>query len=546
MKTDHDEIIIQEAFKSMNIPNTDMATAVHEKLAQKPKRPFKKTIAIALAAMLILATSIATVATDLGSFTRLTRILGEDNAANLIPIASEGTNSELITPCGMRVEVVAIGLGGLSVDVYIKLEDLTANRLQNDIILEATLYMNDHEHRAVMRPQIIDRCETGIITFHVRNWFETAGGSGIGQITVAIHSIHYNGVQYWWEQGIPANGIPLGVDFSNLPVSPETIFVSHVYNTGFDENIETHIQTSQHTMVGWYATDSAGNIPPFPNMAWPDGTYIIAPGQTNYEITIDSRIRSSISSVGMVDGTLRVLRRYDALSQPGRTGELGSNNNSSRLFLHRQGPHPREVHEVFAIERTSFVMYNDMVVQCFPFSSPYSWGHVDGANYVEYRFLVNESRLEYYRIAGLFNVYSVLDINWYVTVDVIDEPHRYLKAEGLFPFSDNAVFTEVAVYSWGVLFTEATGDNWAEGWLDGRNSIDVTQVSATLYTTNGTIPLRFPLVGFFADGEDNHRLYMIFLKSHIMSGDNIILLDIDLDAVVAISVGDEVVYFTGQ
>ncbi|MCL2378161.1 MAG: hypothetical protein FWC77_03445 [Defluviitaleaceae bacterium] len=551
MEKDRDEIIIKNAFKSMNIPETDIASAVHKKLTRKPAKSIKKSMIIALAALLILVTSVATVATGIGSFSRLTRILGADTAAGLIPIETESANGEFITQCGMRVEVVAIGLGYNMADIYIMLEDLTANRLQNGIILESSIYQNIAPSKIVMTPQIINRCETGVVTFHTRSWFETTGS--LEHITVNIHRIQYNGVYYWWEHGVPVGGVSLGVDFSALPSPSETMFISEVYNTRLDINNNSYVGAETAPMVGWYATDNIGNMPPLPNTEWPEGTNIIAPGQTNYEITINNRIRSSISSVGVVDGTLRVLRRYESLPHPtGGAGDIASSFNSTRIFLQKQGPNPREVTEVFPLEMTKFMLYDGMVIQCAPFNSAYSWSGVPGISYVEYRFPVDESRLSYYRIAGLFTVYSPMAINWSVTVDVTEETHRYLMAEGPFHFNDDAVFTEVAVHTWGVAFrglwdSKDLSSMCLEGFI-----ADTSGLSATLNTTNGAIPLGFPMLTFVSGQEGIRDLHMTFLQyssgrpgpGRPRPGDtsNINLLDIDLDTVISITVNGVTVY----
>jgi len=548
MERDRDEKIIQSVFEGINIPKIDMVQAVHYRLSHKPRKSFKKSIGVALIAIIVLTTSVVAVASAVGSFERLGQIVGEDNAARLIPVGGENTSEVFYTENGMKIKVVAIGLGYNVVDVYIKIEDLLASRLHGEIVVESSVGRNGEESIAFTNPQIIDRSEGGVITLHSRNWFSSAGE--LENITVTIHQIHYGGANYfWWNCEILNRlrwGGPLGIDISALQQEPESLFITAVYNTGFNPDNNTHyISDARSPLLGWRSMDRLGNMPSFADISWQEGTYIIAPGQTNYEIDMDSRIRSSISSVGVVDGTLRVLRQYKPMPVPSE-GQFASILNRTELFLHRE--YAGYERNVFPTERTEFILdENGAIIQGLPFRAMYAWqmAGIGGVNYVEYRFPVDVSRLEEYRLAGIFSVYDQVMVDWSMVIDITEGDHPYLVAQGLYiPVGDGAIFTVARVHNWGIIF-EGTYNcwDWAEEYLRSH-SWQSYGSNATLNTSDGPIQLRFPWIrsnldelGFRAE---DGKIYIAFISDG--NTQKFTLLDIDIDTVLSIDLNGQTIY----
>ncbi|MCL2402561.1 MAG: hypothetical protein FWC90_07985, partial [Oscillospiraceae bacterium] len=161
-----------------------------EALAMKKtnvKRTFNRSFRLAAAIFIVVILAVGTaLAVNFGGFTRLTGIVGEDQALMLEPVVKE-----IITEDGIRAKLVAMGVFDNVVDIYLMLEDTVGNRFDGtygrDFRAFARMGVVDMPHLETpfVEFTLIDQADDGILTLHGRALF----GRSVAGEEIAISMI---------------------------------------------------------------------------------------------------------------------------------------------------------------------------------------------------------------------------------------------------------------------------------------------------------------------------------------------------------------------
>jgi len=325
--------LLTESLQISGRPNARMVAQLKDKLRKeevimkKSPRRFLSTVAIAAALLVILTTSAIAAGWYFGAFERLEEIIGSEQANILHPV-EVGT---VIEENGFRAEIVAVGVFYNIVDVYLTLQDLEGDRLDGDMFggglgswhlsyfITATEDVPETRQDALRimsspPPEIINRCENGIITMHLRSTFNYEIIDS--QLTFNLHDITV------------------------------TTFFDENYNTGLD--LQALVQANPQTMhftseqvtgarlmgTRWGASDSyfmhhAGDVA---NM-FPDGINVLEPHQHNIPVVDVDGVEMYVSSIGIIDGRLHIqLYNPDPVRGPALFTLRDSNMNHVPMY----------------------------------------------------------------------------------------------------------------------------------------------------------------------------------------------------------------------
>jgi len=537
MMKDRDELIIREAFESISLPKTDIASGVQKRLAKRTKVFRRKLTLYILVAILMLST--VTAANMLGSFERLTELIGTDRASYLIPveISNIRLSENMIADNGMKIEVVAVGLDNNAIDIYIKLKDLIADRLQGDILVALSVERNSayslaafwngeiaiHEIAELNLPigsmSIINRCDSGVVTLRERVFFD-ATDTRISKLTINIHKIYYNIIQH---------EILADIDLSEASTRSETMFINEVHHLQFDGF--RHTGDVRHDTFPVYAWDSArGSVRHY------EGIYVLAPNQSLYTIGVDG-ITTGVSGIGIIDDRFVVLSRtahmpadrFDpfALQIPPPLFYL-ANKTTGQWVLYP----PRTS---FFVEETGMIFQG----------VPHGFSGINGAEYCEYHFPVDIAMLHEYQLGVMFRTYDRLALYWSISFNV-SESNRNLSVLGglAVPYREGAVITDVSISPTSVIFTGVFNDiDWAAHAL--FFGFEIRKIE--LNTIEGTITLIGPRIIRLRDnGERVNRFVMIYDRAFDVCGfyaTSLCAFNIQSDSVLSVVVGGEVIHF---
>ena len=132
MKFDHDELIIKKSLNTIHTPEYNIKKNVQGKM-EKPSSymNFKRAIPITLLAFAMLIFSVGVSAAYIPSFNSLLSIVSPEIALKLQPIGNSNEDD------GIKMEVVAAMSDEEMAIIYITMQDLTGNRI------DETLDLND-------------------------------------------------------------------------------------------------------------------------------------------------------------------------------------------------------------------------------------------------------------------------------------------------------------------------------------------------------------------------------------------------------------------
>ncbi|MCL2839655.1 MAG: hypothetical protein FWE05_02690 [Defluviitaleaceae bacterium] len=293
---DQDEMLILNALKSVQTQDFNMMKEIEEKM-KKTKRPIKKGVILAIAAVLLLGTT-AFATQYLGGFDRLRDIVGETYAENLTPIeiATDDADQEIIYD-GIRVELVAVNVEGNAVDVYFTLEDTTGNRLSNGFRVENTLVPTDDDFPmdawtgSYRGTEVIHTDENGIVTMHASHEF----GVNVEGMELTFHL---------WEIMFDVQDeqhASVAVNLANFLNNSDYI----IYQYENPNPWGTAIQTLN--VDSWEMAESIRSS--YEESIRTEGIPVLVPG--NADISLASFFdfadaRASISSIGVIDGRLHI------------------------------------------------------------------------------------------------------------------------------------------------------------------------------------------------------------------------------------------------
>jgi len=278
-KTRDVDALLQKALRSTDKPDAELIRKVtqhtnkEETIINRPR--FKRSIrrvAAVIAASLALTTTVFAAGTYLGSFDRLREVVGNQRADVLQPLeiasdqggyggqgmyesganaheAQSGQASESITAygdymdaqavatdtsdaghvnvignslaeAGIHAELVAIGVFDNVVDVYITLQDLTGNRLDNYFQVQHVFgpVGNTSIASLGLAPEIINRTDCGIVTIRTREIF-TQSVAGM-EFSYSLLGIRYN----MTEQHSRPQFRDLEIDFTAVTNQPSVLF----------------------------------------------------------------------------------------------------------------------------------------------------------------------------------------------------------------------------------------------------------------------------------------------------------------------------------
>lgn len=128
MNYDSDEIIIKNALNTIHTPEYDIALEIEKKIKnRKLPMSFKKAMPAALAICLCLVLSVGVAAATIPSFNNLLSFINPDIALMLQPIGIISEDN------GIKMEVVAAMNDDEMAVVYLTMQDLTSNRIDETL-----------------------------------------------------------------------------------------------------------------------------------------------------------------------------------------------------------------------------------------------------------------------------------------------------------------------------------------------------------------------------------------------------------------------------
>jgi len=319
-KHDQDERLILDALNKIDTPNFDISKGVEAKMKKRfiGKKSF---IATLLVACLFFTTVAVAQFTD--SFERLASIIGQERAETLTPIGITTTDEgQSVQYDGIKAEIVAVGVNGNIVDLYVTLEDTVSNRLDgSDFILEHSLRPIDgYLSREMMmgsfgRLETIHRDENGKITLHAQHTFgESVEGKQLlfhldqmwsiileeGNRTVAINladfatnapTMPFLDSQVLIPQGL---NIPLGLDGKYTLISSIGIVDGQLHVQTYSPNIQSRRWyvdgTSSPMLFRGNAEEVTNYMADWPNNNFPWERRVISDSLTLFDIAPDGSL----------------------------------------------------------------------------------------------------------------------------------------------------------------------------------------------------------------------------------------------------------------
>jgi len=407
---------------------------LHNASGSSPRRTSrsltKKFALVSMVAIIMLSATALSVAHYFGSFDRLREIVGDERADILQPIQVGSVVGAHITDTAFSVEVVAVAISSNVIDLYLTIEDLVSNRLDNDFSLFARLHYTGHTYynlatRSVTQfSNIINRTDDGIVTLHKREVFtHPIAGQ---ELRLNIHEILYN-----FRTG------ELAVDF-DLSTAIEQTPVAQLWDTPI---LPLHIHDIDLALEGF---ENVGKI--------------------------------SISGIGIIDGRLHIQEHFDSVSLsrwPANRTELI--NPQGEIVLPLRGTSDNTATISFGIDEQGNA-FNDR-----------------GYNFATFFFRenvyeVNLERLAEYRIVALFDTYDHSSLTWSAVfeVEIPSEITEFLSADGLDIWIErySSTIESVQISPYSILFSGIQGlhNEYPETAMWGLVSVHVK-----LHMADGTV-----------------------------------------------------------
>jgi len=337
------------------------------------------------AAFTVFATFAIVAGMYLNSFERLQAIIGDEQAVGLQPVGT-------IIEGGFRMELVAVGVLANTVDLYITLEDLVCNRLDDDILVIADLWVaGDPLRRSLPQfSRVIDQANSGVVTLHTRMSF--------------LNSIEGR-----------------MLDFQLYRI---------LYN----------FRTAEHE-IDFDLSAAAEQTP----IAWLWDTPILPPHLHNIPVALDGFENVgeiSISSIGLIGGRLHIQEQYDMTALHQWVGnKVNLINPQGDIVQPLRGAEYNTASVSFRIDGYDN-FYNDR-----------GYNFVVDFPYRENIFEVDIDRLAEYRLAVRFNANDSINLRWRVRfeIDIPPEGMELLVVDELSIQLGSTTITEVRVSPFNVI-----------------------------------------------------------------------------------------------
>lgn len=127
MNMDNDELIIKNALNDVNTPKYDIASEIDKNRSAKKSPSFKRHLVTTVVSLLLLTFTVGASAAMVSGFKYLVSIIGEENANLVTPVELSDEDQ------GIKMEVVAAGRFDNMLKVYVTLQDLTGERITEDV-----------------------------------------------------------------------------------------------------------------------------------------------------------------------------------------------------------------------------------------------------------------------------------------------------------------------------------------------------------------------------------------------------------------------------
>lgn len=199
MNRDNDELMIKGALNKVDTPKFDIASEIEKNRSRKKSTSFKRHLVTASVSLMLMTFTVAAAAATISGFKHLLTIIGEENARVISPVEMSDEDK------GVKMEVVAAGRFDNMLKIYITLEDLTGERLAEDVKFSSYYSLDGIERKEK---------SNGINSISSRGWkmidydeqnhmatllYEHNSGENIGgeELTLKINKILYNTKEYW-------------------------------------------------------------------------------------------------------------------------------------------------------------------------------------------------------------------------------------------------------------------------------------------------------------------------------------------------------------
>lgn len=123
----NDELIIKNALNGVNTPEYNIVSEIEKSRAARKSPSFKRHLVTATASILLMLFTVGAAAATISGFKYLLSIIGEENAAVISPVEISDEDQ------GIKMEVVAAGRFDNILRVYVTLQDMTGERLGDDV-----------------------------------------------------------------------------------------------------------------------------------------------------------------------------------------------------------------------------------------------------------------------------------------------------------------------------------------------------------------------------------------------------------------------------
>lgn len=199
MNRDNDELMIKGALNKVNTPKFDIASEIGKNRSGKKSTSFKRHLVTVSVSLMLMTFTVAAAAATISGFKHLLTIIGEENARVISPVEMSDEDK------GVRMEVVAAGRFDNMLKIYVTLEDLTGERLAEDVKFKSYYSLDGIERKEKAN---------GINSISSRGWkmldydeqnhmatllYEYNSGENIDgeELTLKINKILYNTKEYW-------------------------------------------------------------------------------------------------------------------------------------------------------------------------------------------------------------------------------------------------------------------------------------------------------------------------------------------------------------
>ena len=417
-------------FSEISLANIEARTL--EMINNRPGRKLsmKRLVGIVAAVIALLATTTAVFATgwywSVGGFDDLINIVSGDRAELLQPV--DVVNRGIVTDDGIRIELIAVSVFDNMVDIYMTMEDMESNRLDNDFHIGYSIDFPRMrgDTSGLAMSSIVSRTDCGIVTLYARRYFfrPSRNTRQMHEVTFELRTITYSIVQH--------QDYVLDICLSVAVLDAPTFEMSAEGLIGYSD----------------YVNGEDGSI------------RILEPHLHDIELGLDY-VDTRISSLGVVDGKLHV--QHFVLDFDW--------HNIGRIHL--VDPYGERV------DSTQFAAFS--IGDTGPYWRPSWQAGYQQSMFQDLIFPVNLDRLSEYRLVANFNVHGTINnIDWSVSF-ATEAFEMYLLAEDLdIPLGRGQVLHEVRLTPFAMnLHIYGPWDSF-QGYYDAASGIKINTVDGII------------------------------------------------------------------